>query len=62
MWRFHTPFFWWMNVLALESAVPRLVGTVGPTKREWMLWVQPDWDGEDLLAAVAYLHRRWWRR
>jgi hypothetical protein len=34
---------------------------MGPVKRYWFLWVDPGRDDNDLLAALAFMHRRWWR-
>jgi hypothetical protein len=61
-WDVHTPFFWWMNVVGSHGGTTHLLGHVGPTKRFWLLWVEPHKDHHDLLSALAFMHRRWWRR
>lgn len=60
-WTFDTPFFWWQDLKGTIAGIPRLFGRVGPTKRLWFIWVEPSWATPDLLAAVALLHRNWWR-
>jgi hypothetical protein len=61
-WDVRTPFYWWLNISCTENAVARVLGKVGPYKWLWMLWVAPDEDSHDVLSAVAFMHRRWWRR
>lgn len=61
-WDVRTPFFWWMNVVGTHGGGTRVLGQVGPTKRFWLLWVEPGRDHYDLLSALAFMHRRWWRR
>ena len=61
-WRFDTPFFWWQSLTGTTWGVPRLLGgLVLPTKRVWALWIEPGQDTFDVLAAVAFMHRQWWR-
>lgn len=60
-WNFDTPFFWWQQLNGTTGGVPRLLGEVGPTMRFWFMWVAPGSDTRDLLAAVAFMHRKWWR-
>jgi hypothetical protein len=60
-WTFDTPFYWWQHLTGTSGGVPRLLGQVGPTKRLWFMWVEPGRDTQDILAAVAFLHRTWWR-
>ena len=60
-WTFDTPFFWWQHLTGTACGVPKLVGYVGPTKRVWLMWIEPGRDTHDLLAAVAFMHRKWWR-
>ncbi len=61
-WDVRTPFYWWLNVVCSENGALHVLGRVGPTKRFWQLWIQPGYDRVDVLAALAFLHRRWWRR
>jgi hypothetical protein len=60
-WLFHTPFFWWLNIMGVHSLGARVLGKVGPSKRLWLLFIDPERDDLDLLALVALLHRNWWR-
>ena len=60
-WRFDTPFFWWQHLTGTAGGVPKLLGRVGPTKKLWFIWVEPGRDTYDMLAAVAFMHRKWWR-
>ena len=61
VWTFETPFFWWQQLFGTLGGAPRLVGGVGPTTWFWLLWFEPGRDTVDVLAAVAFLHRLWWR-
>ena len=60
-WTFDTPFFWWQHLTGSIGGVPKLLGYVGPSKRFWLMWIEPGRDTDDLLAAVALMHRNWWR-
>ena len=60
-WTFDTPFFWWQRLAGSVRHAPAVVGEVGPTKQFWMLWIQPGKDSIELLAAIARMHRQWWR-
>jgi hypothetical protein len=61
-WTFATPFFWWQNLTGTAFGAPRLLGgLVVPTKRVWAMWIDPGRDTFDLLAAVAFMHRQYWR-
>ena len=61
-WIFDTPFFWWQQLAGTCDGAQRLGGSLlAPTKRLWFLWVEPGRDTHDLLAAVAFMHRNWWR-
>lgn len=60
-WTFNTPFFWWQQLSGSVSGTPRLLGTVGPTKRLWFMMIEAGRDTPDVLAAVAFMHRKWWR-
>ena len=60
-WTFDTPFFWWQHLTGTTCGVARLLGYVGHTKRFWLMWLEPGRDTHDLLAAVAFMHRQWWR-
>jgi hypothetical protein len=60
-WTFDTPFFWWQHLTGTVHEAPSVVGRVGPTKEFWMLRIQPGMDSVELLAAIACLHRQWWR-
>jgi hypothetical protein len=61
-WHVSTPFFWWMNIVCTEDGAPRALGQVGPRKWLWFLWIEPGRDHRDVLSALAFMHRRWWRR
>jgi hypothetical protein len=61
-WTFDTPFFWWQHLTGRVGAAPALVGHVGPRKRFWLVGIEPARDTNDLRAAVALMHRNWWRR
>jgi hypothetical protein len=58
-WTFDTPFYWWQHLTGKVGGVPRLIGGVGPTKRLWFMGLEPGRDTHDLLAAVAFMHRKW---
>jgi hypothetical protein len=60
-WDVRTPFFWWMNVVCNHNGETPAVGQVGPSKRFWLLWIGAGKDHRDHLAALAFMHRRWWR-
>jgi len=60
-WVFFTPFFWWMNVIGRHGEATHVLGRVGPTMRFWILYVEPGRDNHNLLSALAFMHRRWWR-
>jgi hypothetical protein len=60
-WDVRTPFFWWMNIWCRQDDATKVLGQVGPRKWLWFLWVAPGTDTIDVLSAVAFLHRRWWR-
>jgi hypothetical protein len=62
LWDVRTPFYWWLNVVCSENGFTHALGKVGHSKRFWQLWIQPGYDHVDVLAALAFLHRRWWRR
>ncbi len=61
-WDVRTPFFWWMNIVCTQNGATRALGQVGPRKWLWVLWIEPGQDQHDVLSALAFLHRRWWRR
>jgi hypothetical protein len=58
-WLFHTPWYWWLNIVGLQNGAVRVVGWVGPSKRLWGLCVDPKYDSLDLLALLALMHRNW---
>lgn len=60
-WMFDTPFFWWQQLSGSVSGTPKLFGRVGPTKRLWFMTIEAGYDTPDVLAAVACMHREWWR-
>ena len=60
-WTFDTPFFWWQQLSGSVSGTPKLLGRVGPTKRLWLMMIEAGCDTLDVLAAVAFMHRKWWR-
>ena len=60
-WTFNTPFFWWQHLSGTVSSAVKLVGRVGPTKRLWFMKLEPGCDTPEVLAALAFLHRSWWR-
>jgi len=60
-WTFNTPFFWWQHLSGTLGGTPRLLGRVGPTKRVWFVKIEPGLDTPDILAAIAFMHRNWWR-
>jgi hypothetical protein len=60
-WDVRTPFFWWMNIMCSESGKTHALGQVGPRKWLWFLWIEPGKDDLDVLSALAFMHRRWWR-
>ena len=60
-WTFDTPFYWWQHLIGSVAGAPGLIGSVGPSKRFWLFDIEPGRETHDLLAAVALLHRNWWR-
>lgn len=60
-WTFDTPFYWWQHLTGAVAGEPKLLGGVGPSKQYWGFWVEPARDTPDLLAAVAFMHWKWWR-
>jgi hypothetical protein len=60
-WTFDTPFFWWQQLAGSLGGTLRLLGRVGPTKRLWFMVIEPGSDTPEVLAAVAFMHRKWWR-
>ena len=61
VWTFDTPFFLRLHVTGTVGGRERLLGRVGPRKKNWGFVVDPDKDTLDLLAAVALIHWNWWR-
>ena len=60
VWTFDTPFYWWQHLTGTVGGHERLLGRVGPMKRYWGFSLDPDRDTGDLLAAVAFMHWKWW--
>jgi len=60
-WTFDTPFYWWQHLTGSLAGAPKLTGYVGPSKRLWLFGFEPNRETNDLLAAVALMHRNWWR-
>ncbi len=60
-WHFETPLFTWMNVRGLVGGEERLLGNYRWTKRWWSLWIEPESEAPELLAAVAFMHLQWVR-
>ena len=60
VWTFDTPFFRYRGVRGTVSDHERLLGAVGPTMRHWGFLVDANQITIDLLAAVAYMHWKWW--
>jgi hypothetical protein len=61
VWTFDTPFYWWQQLTGTVNGHQRLLGRVGPRMTSWGFSVDADWDTVDLLAAVAFIHWKWWR-
>jgi hypothetical protein len=61
IWTFDTPFYWWQSLTGTTGGRRRLVGRVGPTTRYWGFSVERGRDTLELLAAVAFMHWKWWR-
>lgn len=60
-WTFDTPFYWWQRLTGTRAGAPGLIGHVGPSKRVWIFRIEPGRETDDVLAAVALMHRNWWR-
>ena len=60
-WTFDTPFYWSQHLVGSVAGAPSLIGQVGPSKRIWLFGVEPGRENDHLLAAVALMHRNWWR-
>lgn len=60
-WDVRTPFYWWMNIVCSENGKTHALGQVGPRKWLWFLWIEPGRDTNDVLSALAFMHRRWLR-
>jgi hypothetical protein len=61
VWTFDTPFYWWQHLTGTIGGRRRLVGRAGPTTRHWGFSIEPGRDTLELLAAVAFMHWKWWR-
>jgi hypothetical protein len=60
-WLFHTPFFWWLNIMGVQDGGPGVLGRVGPSKKLWAIEIDSERDNLELLSLIALLHRNWWR-
>jgi hypothetical protein len=60
-WTFDTPFYWWRHLSGSLAGAQKLIGRVGPSKRIWLFGIEPGRETDDVLAAVALMHRNWWR-
>lgn len=60
VWTFDTPFFWWQHLTGTVRGRSSLIGRVGPSKALWGWAVEPERDTVDILAAVAFMHWKWW--
>jgi hypothetical protein len=60
-WDVRTPFYWWMHIVCREGGQTRALGKVGSRKWLWGLWIEPGRDSNDVLSALAFMHRRWLR-
>ena len=60
-WDVRTPCFWWMNIVCSENGTTHALGQVGPRKWLWFFWIEPGKDTRDVLSALSFMHRRWWR-
>lgn len=61
VWTFETPFYWWQHLTGALRDTHRLVGEVGPSTRQWGFVLHPQQDDAEVLAAVAFMHWKWWR-
>jgi len=61
VWAFETPFYWWPHLTGTVSGRSCLIGRVGPSKSLWGWALEPGRDSVDVLAAVAFMHWKWWR-
>jgi hypothetical protein len=60
VWTFDMPFFLRRHLTGTVSGHERLLGRVGPTMRHWGFSVDADRETVDFLAAVAFMHWKWW--
>ena len=60
IWTIDTPFYWRLNFTATLEGRTSLVGHLGPTMKHWGFKVEPGRETDDLLAAVGFLHWKWW--
>ena len=60
-WLFHTPFFWWLNIVGVQNGDIRVRGHIGHNKKTCGIYVDPECDNLDLLSLIALLHRNWWQ-
>jgi hypothetical protein len=59
-WDVRTPFFS-THFEGRAADGSRVLGRVGQHVSEWLWLVNPDRDSQPLLAAVAFMHRQWYR-
>jgi hypothetical protein len=60
-WMFDTPFFWWQHLSGSIAGIPTLLGGIGPSTRYWGFRVARHHETLDVIAAVAFMHWKWWR-
>ena len=60
-WNVRTPFFS-THFEGDAQDGSRVLGRVGQRVSEWLRLVHPDRDSEPFLAALAFMHRQWYRR
>lgn len=60
-WIFDTPFYWWQHLTGTVGQREGLRGGLGPTTRHWGFCVDTQRESADILAAVAFMHWKWWQ-
>jgi len=59
-WTFRTPFFG-VRFDGAAGGGAKVLGRIGQQMRHWLLWIEPGRDTCELLSALGFMHRQWYR-